>query len=87
MVSRHDLEDHKNKWNRHRSFLYGCDRSPGTHVSKLGTEIPNKKKYDMTGLLHWFGNSKSGSSVTREEGLALSRRPFESGTKWAYVVS
>ena len=31
----------KIKWSRHRSFLYGYDRSPGTHVSKLGTEIPN----------------------------------------------
>ena len=36
-----DLDDHKNKWSRHRSFLYGCDRSPGVHVLKLGTEIPN----------------------------------------------
>ena len=24
-----DLEDHKNKWSSYRSFLYGCDRSPG----------------------------------------------------------
>ena len=40
-VSRHDLEDHKNLWSRHRSFLYGCDRSPGTCVSKLEIEIPN----------------------------------------------
>ena len=29
------------QWSRHRSFLYGCDRSPETHVLKLGTEIPN----------------------------------------------
>ena len=29
------------KWSRHRSFLYGCDRSPGAYVLKLGTEIPN----------------------------------------------
>ena len=36
-----DLDDHKNKWSRHRSFLYGCDRSPGAYVLKLGTEIPN----------------------------------------------
>ena len=36
-----DLDDLKNKWSRHRSFLYGCDRSPGIHVLKLGTEIPN----------------------------------------------
>ena len=36
-----DLDDHKNKWSRHRSFLYRCDQSPGMHVLKLGTEIPN----------------------------------------------
>ena len=29
------------KWSRHRSFLYRCDRSPGMHILKLGTEIPN----------------------------------------------
>ena len=33
----------KIKWSRHRSFLYGCDRSSGTHVLKLGIEIPNLK--------------------------------------------
>ena len=40
-VSRHDLDDHKNKWSRHRFFLYGCDRLPGVHVLKLETEIHN----------------------------------------------
>ena len=40
-VSRHDLDDHKTKWSRHRSFLYGCDRSPETRISKRRTEIPN----------------------------------------------
>ena len=39
-----DLDDHKNKWSRHRSFLYGCDQSPGIHVFKLGIEIPNLKQ-------------------------------------------
>ena len=34
----------------------------------------------MTDLQNWFENSKSESLVTREEGLALSRRPFENGT-------
>ena len=29
------------QWSRHRSFLYGCDRSPEVHVLKLGIEIPN----------------------------------------------
>ena len=29
-----DLDDHKNKWSRHWSFLYGCDRSPDSHDSK-----------------------------------------------------
>ena len=36
-----DLKDHKNKWSRHRSFLYGCDRSLEMHVLKLATEIHN----------------------------------------------
>ena len=33
-----------------------------------------------------LGNSESGSTITREEGLAPSRRTFEDGTKWAYVI-
>ena len=41
-----DLVDRKNKWSHHRSFLYRCDRSPGMHVLKLGTEIPNLKQYN-----------------------------------------
>ena len=36
-----DLDDHKNKWSRHRYFLYGCDRPPGMHILKLGIENPN----------------------------------------------
>ena len=28
-----DLDDHKNKWSRHRSFLYGGDWSPGMQCS------------------------------------------------------
>ena len=32
-VSHHDLVNHKTKWNRHRSFLYGCDWSPETRIS------------------------------------------------------
>ena len=43
-----DLEDHKNKWSRHRSFLYEWDRSPEMHVLKLGTEIPNLKQNDWS---------------------------------------
>ena len=31
----------KIKWSCHRSFLYGCDRSPGMRIFKPGTEIPN----------------------------------------------
>ena len=41
-----DLDDHKNKWSRHQSFLYGCDRSPDMHVFKLGIEILNLKQID-----------------------------------------
>ena len=55
----------KLKRNRHRSFLYRCNWPSGTHVFKLGTEIPN---------------SKSRGTITCEKGLALSRRPFENGT-------
>ena len=39
-----DLDDHKNKWSLHRSFLYGCDRSLGVYVLKLGIRIPNLKQ-------------------------------------------
>ena len=41
-----DLDDQKIKWNRHRSFLYGCDRSPEILVLELGIEIPNLKQYN-----------------------------------------
>ena len=41
-----DLDDHKNKWSRHRSFLYGCDRSPRMRDFKLGIEIPNLKQHN-----------------------------------------
>ena len=41
-----DLDDHKNEWSCHRSFLYGCDWSPGVHVIKLGIEILNLKQND-----------------------------------------
>ena len=41
----------------------------------------------MTGLQNEFGNSKSGSTITREEGLTPSRRPFENGTKYTHVIS
>ena len=63
-----DLDDHKNKWSRHRPFLFGCDRSPGMHVLKLGTEIPNQEQHNW--FTKWFRNSKLGSTITREEGLA-----------------
>ena len=43
-----DLDDHKNKRSRHRSFLYGCDRSPEVHVLKLGIEIPNLRQYNWS---------------------------------------
>ena len=36
-----DLDDHKNEWSRHRSFLYGCDRSLEIRILKLGIKIPN----------------------------------------------
>ena len=52
-ISRHDLDDHKNKWSRHRSFLYGCDRSPGVHVLKLEIEIPNLKQHNWSTKSIW----------------------------------
>ena len=48
-----DLDDHKIKWSHHRSFLYRCDRSPGMHVLKLGTEIPNLKQRNWSTELIW----------------------------------
>ena len=46
-----DLDDHKNKWSHHRSFLYGCDQSPSMHILKLGTEIPNLKQHNWSAKL------------------------------------
>ena len=43
-----DLDDLKNKWSRHRSFLYGCNRPLGMHVLKLGIEISNLKQNDWS---------------------------------------
>ena len=47
-ISRSTWMTTKVKWSRHRSFLYGCDRSPGMHVLKLGIEIPNLKQNDWS---------------------------------------
>ena len=41
----------------------------------------------MNGLQNGLGNSKSGSTIKREEGLAPSQRLFENGTKKTNVVS
>ena len=43
-----NLDDHKIKWSRHRSFLYGCDRSPEMSVLKLGIEISNLKQHNWS---------------------------------------
>ena len=43
-----NMDNHKNKKSRHRSFLYGCDRSSGVHVLKLGIEIPNLKQHNWS---------------------------------------
>ena len=77
-VSRSTWKTTKMKWSRHRSFLYGCDRSLGIHVFKLGTEIPNLKQHNWSTTKVW--DSKLGSTITREEGLTPSRHPFENGT-------
>ena len=55
-VSRSTWMTTKIKWSRHRSFLYGFDRSPEVHVLKLGIEIPTLN--NITGLVNWFENSK-----------------------------
>ena len=47
-VSRSTWKTTKIKWNCHRSFLYGCDRSSGSRVFKLGTEIPNLKQHNWS---------------------------------------
>ena len=79
MVSRSTWMTTKIKWSRHRSFLYGCDRSPGVNVLKLGIRIPNLKQHN------WYIKIglrilKSGSSIMCEEGLAPTQRPFENDT-------
>ena len=43
-----DLDDHKNKWSRHRYFLYECDRSPEIQILELGIKIPNLKRYNWS---------------------------------------
>ena len=48
-----DLDDHKNKWSRHRSFLYEYDRSLGMRALKLGIEISNLKQNDWSTKLIW----------------------------------
>ena len=40
----------------------------------------------MTGPQKWVENSKFESTITREEGLAPSRRPFENGTKKTHII-
>ena len=47
-VSRSTWKTTKIKWSRHRSFLYGCDRSSGMHVFKLRTEIPNLRQHNWS---------------------------------------
>ena len=47
-VSCYDLDDHKNKWNCHRSYLYECDRSSGMHGLKLGIKIANFKQHNWS---------------------------------------
>ena len=78
-VSRSIWKTTKIKWSRHRSFLYGCDRSPEIHVLKLGTKISNLKQHNWSTKKR-FGNSKFGSTITCKEELAPSWRPFENGT-------
>ena len=43
-----DLDDHKNEWSRHRSFLYGCDRSPEIQFLKLRIQ---KSKFKTNRLI------------------------------------
>ena len=53
-------------------------------VSKLETEIPNLSTNYL--VYERLGNSKSGSTITREEGLAPSQRPFENDTNYTHVI-
>ena len=48
-----NVDDHKDEWNHHRSFLYKCDRSPEMHDLKLGIEIPSLKQNDWSTKLIW----------------------------------
>ena len=51
----------KIEWSRHRSFLYGCDRSPRIHVFKLRIEIPNLN--DITSPRQRFEILSSGVRI------------------------
>ena len=73
-----DLDDHKIKRSRHRSFLYGCDWSLGMHVLKLGIEIPNLKQNDWSTKLIWRFWIRE--YIYAWGGLAPSRYPFENST-------
>ena len=74
-----DLDDHKyNNGVTTDLFCTGVIGHPRHLFLNLGPK--SLFKNDMTGLQNGFGNSKSGSTITRKKGLAPSRRPFENGT-------
>ena len=77
------VSDHTLKKIGGDSFLYFFEfqverETIMTHVFKLRTEIPNLKQYNWSTKMVW--DSKLGNTITRKEGLAPSRRPFENGT-------
>ena len=59
-------------------FCTGVIGHPGHMFLNKGPK--SQIKNDMTDLQNGFWNSKSESTITREEGLAPSRRPLENGT-------
>ena len=65
-------------------FCMGVISHPGCMCLNWGPEslIQN----NIIGLRKSFGDSKSGSTITCEEGLVPSRRPFENGTNQAHII-
>ena len=79
-VSRHDLDDHKNKNGVATDiFCTGVISHPVDMFLNQGPKTLIQNKW--TGPQNKTWNSKFGSSITCEEGLAPSRRLFKNGTK------
>ena len=65
-----------------RFYYFMISRKEVPWKSWLDPRFSRNPKLKTTRLVYeGLENSGSGSTITREEGLAPSRRPFENGTK------